>query len=120
MPLQVPVLLPWAQLINSLYPDHCFLMARTWYFAIRRRFVAFRDAETHYCEAGTWKAAVKMYRRANQWEDVVRVAKAHGGVAASKQVCNQPVIPVSSYCRLDERLLYLNKHVTSSHYILAE
>lgn len=41
----------------------------------------------HFCEAGQWKAAVKMFRKANQWEDVVRVAKAHGGVPACKQVC---------------------------------
>jgi len=48
---------------------------------------ACREAETHFCEAGQWKAAVKMFRKANQWEDVVRVAKAHGGAPACKQVC---------------------------------
>ena len=37
-------------------------------------------------EAGQWKAAVKMWRRAGAWEDVVRVAKQHGGPAAAKQV----------------------------------
>ena len=45
-----------------------------------------REAEEHFCGAGQWKAAVKMYRKAGLWEDVVRIAKAHGGVAASKQV----------------------------------
>jgi hypothetical protein len=44
-----------------------------------------------YCEGGAWKAAVKMYRRAGLWEDVVRVAKAHGGPAASKQVLPPPL-----------------------------
>lgn len=45
-----------------------------------------REAEAQYCLAGAWKAAVKMYRRNDRWEDVIRVAKAHGGPAASKQV----------------------------------
>lgn len=45
-----------------------------------------REAEAQFCEAGHWKSAVKMYRRINMWEDVIRVAKAFGGVNASKQV----------------------------------
>jgi hypothetical protein len=44
------------------------------------------EAEAQLVEAGHWKGAVQMYRRAGAWEDVVRVAKAHGGPAAAKQV----------------------------------
>eukprot|EP00892_Ulva_mutabilis_P000305 jgi/Ulvmu1/10275/UM060_0077.1 len=79
----------------SMYGDYLRLVkqrpeqlpaARAWVAQELEAAGHLREAEAHYCEAGQWKAAVKMFRKANQWEDVVRVAKAHGGVAASKQV----------------------------------
>ena len=45
-------------------------------------------------DAKDWKAAVQMYRGAGQWEDALRVAKAHGGPAAVKQV-RAPDAPLS-------------------------
>ncbi|XP_060552918.1 intraflagellar transport protein 172 homolog [Ruditapes philippinarum] len=45
-----------------------------------------RQAEHYYCEAGDWKAAVNMYRSQDMWDEAHRVAKAHGGQTASKQV----------------------------------
>jgi len=46
----------------------------------------YREAENHYVEAKDWKPAVNMYRANDLWDDAVRVAKLHGGPAASKQV----------------------------------
>ena len=45
-----------------------------------------RAAEKHYIEAGDWKSAVHMYRGIDAWEDSYRVAQAHGGPNAAKQV----------------------------------
>lgn len=45
-----------------------------------------RQAEHHYLEAKDWKAAVNMYRGNEMWEEAYRVAKAHGGATAAKQV----------------------------------
>jgi len=45
-----------------------------------------RDAEHHYAEAGEWLLAVNMYRSNDQWDEAIRVAKAHGGINASKRV----------------------------------
>lgn len=45
-----------------------------------------RQAEHHYVEAGDWKAAVNMYRGQDLWDEAYRVAKAHGGATAAKQV----------------------------------
>ncbi|XP_070555163.1 intraflagellar transport protein 172 homolog [Ptychodera flava] len=45
-----------------------------------------RPAEHHYTEAGDWKAAVNMYRAHDMWDESYRIAKAHGGVTAAKQV----------------------------------
>src|SRR4051812_2918797 len=44
-----------------------------------------RQAEAHYVKAKTWQPVVKMYKEADMWEDVLRVAKQHGGAAAYKQ-----------------------------------
>ncbi|KAK3595246.1 hypothetical protein CHS0354_010853 [Potamilus streckersoni] len=45
-----------------------------------------RQAEHYFVEAGDWKAAVNMYRAHDMWDEAHRVAKAHGGQMASKQV----------------------------------
>ncbi|PAA52772.1 hypothetical protein BOX15_Mlig006435g1 [Macrostomum lignano] len=45
-----------------------------------------RQAEQFFLEAGDWKAAVKMYRQLDMWEDAYRVAKNHGEGPAAKQV----------------------------------
>ncbi|XP_077991845.1 intraflagellar transport protein 172 homolog [Glandiceps talaboti] len=45
-----------------------------------------RQAELHYTEADDWKAAVNMYRAHDMWDEAYRVAKAHGGITAAKQV----------------------------------
>ncbi|KIZ07625.1 Intraflagellar transport protein [Monoraphidium neglectum] len=45
-----------------------------------------REAERHFTDAKDWKAAVAMYTSQGSWEDALRVAKAHGGAAATKQV----------------------------------
>ncbi|XP_056150499.1 intraflagellar transport protein 172 homolog [Lampris incognitus] len=46
----------------------------------------FSEAEYHYMEADEWKAAVRMYRISDMWEDAYRVAKSNGGSSAQKQV----------------------------------
>jgi len=46
----------------------------------------FREAERHYIEAKDWKSAVNMCRANDMWDDAIRIAKAHGGANASKQV----------------------------------
>lgn len=46
----------------------------------------FRQAEQHYLAADDWKSAVNMYRLKDSWEEAHRVARAHGGTAAAKQV----------------------------------
>lgn len=43
-------------------------------------------AEKHYIQAKEWKPVVSMYRENDMWEDCLRVAKAHGGQTAYKQV----------------------------------
>lgn len=45
-----------------------------------------KQAEHHFLEANEWKGVVQMYRTNDRWEDAIRVAKAYGGVSASKQV----------------------------------
>ena len=45
-----------------------------------------KSAEHHYVEAGDWKSAVHMYRGVDMWEEAYRVAQAHGGPHAAKQV----------------------------------
>lgn len=45
-----------------------------------------KEAERHFVEGGDWKAAVQMYRAAGMWEGSLRLAKAHGGALATKQV----------------------------------
>ncbi|CAH1772611.1 unnamed protein product [Owenia fusiformis] len=45
-----------------------------------------RQAEHHYIEAKNWKEAVNMYRNNDSWDESYRVAKAHGGPNAAKQV----------------------------------
>lgn len=47
---------------------------------------SFKLAEKHYVEASDWGSAVNMYRANDMWDDAIRVAKAHGGVNASKKV----------------------------------
>ena len=47
---------------------------------------SFKAAEKHYVEASDWGSAVNMYRANDLWDDAIRVAKLHGGVAASKKV----------------------------------
>jgi len=44
-----------------------------------------KAAEQHYIKAKAWASAVRMYKDNDQWEDVLRVAKQHGGLAAYKQ-----------------------------------
>ena len=50
---------------------------------------SFKEAEGHFVEAGQWKAAVQMWRAAGQWEGSLRLAKAHGGPLAIKQVSDR-------------------------------
>jgi intraflagellar transport protein 172 len=45
-----------------------------------------RDAEKHYLDGNDWKGAVGMFRAQGMWDDALRVARAHGGANASKQV----------------------------------
>ena len=45
----------------------------------------FKQAENHYIKAKMWQPVVKMYKENDMWEDVLRVAKQHGGMAAYKQ-----------------------------------
>lgn len=49
---------------------------------------SFKEAEKHFVEGGDWKGAVQMYRVAGMWEGSFRLAKAHGGAVATKQVCH--------------------------------
>ncbi|XP_039604872.1 intraflagellar transport protein 172 homolog [Polypterus senegalus] len=46
----------------------------------------FQEAEYHYLEAKEWKSVVNMFRLNEMWEEAYRVAKAHGGANAHKQV----------------------------------
>ncbi|MBN3302921.1 IF172 protein, partial [Amia calva] len=46
----------------------------------------FQEAEYHFLEAKEWKTAVNMYRVNDMWDEAYRVAKAHGGANAHKQV----------------------------------
>ena len=58
---------------------------------------AFKEAEKHFVEGGDWKGGVQMYRAAGMWEGSLRLAKAHGGALATKQVSTScafhPVFP---------------------------
>lgn len=47
---------------------------------------SFKEAEKHFVEGGDWKGAVQMYRAVGMWEGSFRLAKAHGGALATKQV----------------------------------
>ena len=47
---------------------------------------ALKEAEKHFVEGGDWKGGVQMYRAAGMWEGSLRLAKAHGGALATKQV----------------------------------
>ena len=60
---------------------------------------AFKEAEKHFVEGGDWKGGVQMYRAAGMWEGSLRLAKAHGGALATKQVttscaCHLPSPPL--------------------------
>lgn len=46
----------------------------------------FRQAEAHYSKTRDWTACVAMYRAQNMVEDMLRVAKSLGGVAAWQEV----------------------------------
>jgi intraflagellar transport protein 172 len=46
----------------------------------------FKMAEQHFVAAKDWKSAVQLYREHQLWDDALRVAKAHGGLGAYKQV----------------------------------
>ena len=58
---------------------------------------ALKEAEKHFVEGGDWKGGVQMYRAAGMWEGSLRLAKAHGGALATKQVTTscacQPASP---------------------------
>ena len=54
-----------------------------------------KSAEQHYVSAGDWKSAVHMYRGVDLWEDAYRVAQAHGGPHAAKQVNRMNIRNVS-------------------------
>ena len=45
-----------------------------------------KEAEGHYVEGGDWKGAVQMWRVGGMWDSSLRLAKAHGGPLATKQV----------------------------------
>ena len=58
---------------------------------------AFKEAEKHFVEGGDWKGGVQMYRAAGVWEGSLRLAKAHGGALATKQVTTSfPSLPFPS------------------------
>ena len=59
-----------------------------------------KEAERHYVEGGDWKGAVQMYRLAGMWDSSLRLAKAHGGPLATKQVrlCLNPQHPRFLLC----------------------
>jgi intraflagellar transport protein 172 len=67
---------------------------------------SFRDAEHHYVEAQEWTAAVNMYRTNDLWDDAIRVAKFHGGLAACKRVTPSLLMAVG----VIEGSKFLNKH----------
>jgi len=48
-----------------------------------------RQAEEHFVLAGHWPSALNMYTANDKWEEAMRVAKYHGGVAASRKVAYQ-------------------------------
>ncbi|KAG8230355.1 hypothetical protein J437_LFUL000626 [Ladona fulva] len=47
---------------------------------------SFTAAEYHYLQNKDWKAAVKMYRTVDMWEDAYRIAKNHGSADAAQMV----------------------------------
>ena len=65
-----------------------------------------REAEKHHVDAREWKAAVHMYRNAEQWDDALRVAKACGGPAAAKQVAFARAVALGG----EAGAQYLSKH----------
>jgi len=48
-----------------------------------------KEAEEHFAQAGEWPSAVNMYTANDLWDEAIRVAKYHGGVAASRKVAYQ-------------------------------
>ncbi len=56
---------------------------------------AFKEAEKHFVEGGDWKGGVQMYRAAGMWEGSLRLAKAHGGALATKQVSTSACVLVT-------------------------
>uniref|UniRef100_A0A7S2RUI0 Intraflagellar transport protein n=1 Tax=Mucochytrium quahogii TaxID=96639 RepID=A0A7S2RUI0_9STRA len=48
-----------------------------------------REAEEHFAQAGDWPSAVNMYTANDMWDEAIRVAKYHGGLAASRKVAYQ-------------------------------
>jgi len=73
------------RLVNSCRKD---LLAET-HIHLASQFQSegnFKLAEKHYIAAAEWKPVVSMYRENDMWEDCLRVAKAHGGQNAYKQV----------------------------------
>ena len=53
-----------------------------------------KGAERHYCEAGEWSTAAKMFKEAGLWDDAARVAKLHGGPDASHQVAYEHAMAI--------------------------
>jgi intraflagellar transport protein 172 len=45
-----------------------------------------REAEEHFLGADDWRGAVAAYRKANMWEDALRVAEKASGEKAAQQV----------------------------------
>ena len=46
-------------------------------------------AEQHFIEAGSWKAAVDMYKVQNMWEEALRVAKANGSKGEINEIAKK-------------------------------
>ncbi|CAG9462268.1 unnamed protein product [Pedinophyceae sp. YPF-701] len=65
-----------------------------------------REAEKHYVEAQDWKSAVHMYRRAEQWDDALRVAKTCAGPNAARQVAYARAVTLGG----EAGAQYLTKH----------
>ena len=73
------------RLIKEFHPD---MVAETYLHLAKELQEAnnLRQAESYFIQAGDWKSAVNMYRRAEMWDEAYKVAKNHGGPVASKQV----------------------------------
>ena len=70
---------------------------------------AFKEAEKHFVEGGDWKGGVQMYRAAGMWEGSLRLAKAHGGALATKQVTTSCACHLPPLCPLLYMFLLLGK-----------